>query len=783
MKKVLAIMMTLTVLFSAFSMSAPRAKAQDQPLFKVTIIAPGNANLLRRQWAHIFADSLQQLGIDANVMYLNWTEVFDRVFTPLPENVGESYDDGGFDIQLVGWTPGLIPQPRQIFYASPESFAPLGSNYYLWNNTQSNTLLDTFITSTNATEQWLTLQEWQSLFYNEVPCSQIFYSSTPTAVTPELAGPALSGTVTGAGEGWLYFNVQPNPELLTGKASVVYASSGEIDCLIPPLSSSWFDTIIHACIHDGLVEAAPDLSDLSIPALLTDWTPSENGFKWTWTCRTGVKWHDGADFTADDVVFSLWALMNPSTGSQYVGTYQSVYGDNVKFTYENGSSTTLGTGTRVGNITAVDANTVEAWLPEFALGRPYGFFDPCFLGFANNIIPKHIYEKIAPTDWTDSPFNTGEGIIVVPGTPGMPGLAPETYNGPVGTGPYKWVDFNPVEQLIHLEKFTDYWNRTALEADGLFGVTDYYIKFIAGMTPALTALKNEEVDMLDPQYFSYLSYLLQADFPTVDPAWGKILLQEGTGRQEAGYNNRHPVFGTGVNTPLGQSDPARAAEAAKYVRIAFDYCIQRQLIVDDLLAGYGQPAATTILPTQPYYNSSITPRRYNLWKAKEYLEKAGYTVLLRLRTETSINVGGNDYPVTIVSNTTIEQTVATSNTLHFESSGPTGEKGYINVTFPMVNTTAIKVFVDGVQLTPPQFPTITSNGTHYFIYFEFTLSTHAITIQFAPSAPPPPPVGGKATLINVPINKPELQLPWLLLSTIILAVAASVAYIKYRKKQ
>jgi len=100
--------------------------------------------------------------------------------------------------------------------------------------------------------------------------------------------------------------------------------------------------------------------------------------------------------------------------------------------------------------------------------------------------------------------------------------------------------------------------------------------------------------------------------------------------------------------------------------------------------------------------------------------------------KTSIKVKGNDYPVTIISNTTIEQIVATSNTLHFKSSGPPGETGYINIIFPKVNTTEIRVFIDGgPPLTPPPFPVINSNGTHYFIYFEFTLSTHDITIQFA----------------------------------------------------
>lgn len=99
-------------------------------------------------------------------------------------------------------------------------------------------------------------------------------------------------------------------------------------------------------------------------------------------------------------------------------------------------------------------------------------------------------------------------------------------------------------------------------------------------------------------------------------------------------------------------------------------------------------------------------------------------------TETSVRVTGTDYPVTIVSNTTLSQVIATSCALDFKSSGPSGEKGYINIIFPMVNTTEIKVLVDGQVLVPPPFPVINSNGTHYFIYFEFTLSTHDIEVQF-----------------------------------------------------
>lgn len=616
-KKVL-LMLSLVALLTLTMLPLNEVKAQDEWLFSVTIIAPGNANMLRRQWGQIIANSLIQIGIDARVVYLGWASVYDRVFTPPLENVGKTYDDGGFDIQLIGYTPGTIPNLAQLYYGSPENFAPTGNNYYLWNRTHANYLMDTYLTTTNLTERDLAAQELQSLLFDDLPASTIFYAANPTAINPDLGGPALGPSP--GGDGWLYFNAQPNPEWLTGKTEVVYCSTGEIESLITLLSFAWYDTIINANIFSPLTMAAPDLSTFALPCLLVDWTPYNNDFNWNWTVRTGVQWHDGHVFDADDVVYTLWAAMEPTTGTQKAGTYTTAFGNNVTFTFANGTSWTVGNGTRVGTITALDAEHITISLPELVPGKPYGFIDPYILNLENNVIPKHIFEKIAPADWTDSPFNTGEGTIVVPGTPGMPGLDPETYNGPVGTGPYKWVDFNSVAQLIHLEKFTDYWNASALEADGLFGVTDYYIRFIADKTPALAALKNGEVDMLDP------NYMIHVDIPTIDPAWGKVLVHDGTGIQEVGFNGQHPIFGTGVGTPLGTSEPTRAAEAARYVKIAIDYAIPRQLIIDNLMVGFGKPGAVHWLPTNPYYNASVTARPYNLTAARLYLVKAGYGV-------------------------------------------------------------------------------------------------------------------------------------------------------------
>jgi len=599
----LAAMMTLSL------MPLSIVKAQQQPLFKVTIIAPGNANLVRRQWGQIFANSLQQLGIDAKLLYLNWAPVYDRVLTPLPENVGKTYDQGGYDIQLIGWTPGLKPEPRQVYYGGdPAFFAPDGQNYYLWNNTEANLLLDEFITATDPAVQEQKLQKWQSVYFREMPSSQIMYSSNHAAVTPELGNYA-----------WIFFNVQPSPQWLTGKTSVVYCSTGEIESLLAPLSNSWYDTIIFSQINDGL-EVVNNAGE-NIPALVESFDVSTDGFDWTYNLRSGVKWHDLYDFTADDVLFSLWALMNPAVGSQFVGYYQSVYGNRIKFTWLNGTATWLNstaTPAKLGSITATDPLTVDFTLPELAIGKPYGYISPFLLSFANNIIPKHIFDKLAPATWTDSVFNTGAGGPVT-----VPGITNSTYDGPIGTGPYKWVEFNPTAQLVHLEKFNQFWNASQLEAIGQFGVTDYYIRFIAGKTAAIAALKNEEVDMLDPNYNIQTEVITPGAF---DPSWATILPLEGAGRQEIGYNMRHPIIGTGVGTPLGTATPSRAAEAARYVRQAFDYAIPRQLIIDNLLSGFGEPGATPMLPTQPYFNASVTPRSYDLTEARRLLQLAGYTV-------------------------------------------------------------------------------------------------------------------------------------------------------------
>ena len=52
-----------------------------------------------------------------------------------------------------------------------------------------------------------------------------------------------------------------------------------------------------------------------IPALATSWEPSDAGKTWTFKIQEGVKFHDGSDLTAADVVWTFQRLLDPEVGS------------------------------------------------------------------------------------------------------------------------------------------------------------------------------------------------------------------------------------------------------------------------------------------------------------------------------------------------------------------------------------------------------------------------------------------------------------------------------------
>ena len=56
-----------------------------------------------------------------------------------------------------------------------------------------------------------------------------------------------------------------------------------------------------------------------VPWLAESWEANSEGTVWTFHLRKGVKFHDGSDFDADDVVYTFRRIKDPATGSPGAG--------------------------------------------------------------------------------------------------------------------------------------------------------------------------------------------------------------------------------------------------------------------------------------------------------------------------------------------------------------------------------------------------------------------------------------------------------------------------------
>jgi peptide/nickel transport system substrate-binding protein len=116
----------------------------------------------------------------------------------------------------------------------------------------------------------------------------------------------------------------------------------------------------------------------------------------TWKLKRGVTWHDGQPFTADDVVFNWQYATDPATAAVTSGTYQGVQ-----------------------RLERVDAHTVRVLFE-----RPTPFWPGGFCSVP--IIARHLFAAFSGAKSREAPANLR----------------------PVGTGPYRFVEFRPGDTLV-----------------------------------------------------------------------------------------------------------------------------------------------------------------------------------------------------------------------------------------------------------------------------------------------------------------------------------------------
>jgi peptide/nickel transport system substrate-binding protein len=163
----------------------------------------------------------------------------------------------------------------------------------------------------------------------------------------------------------------------------------------------------HVWLYDGLVRFDEEMNP--IPDLAKSWEISEDGTVYTFKLRQDVTFHDGTPMTADDVLYTAQLTLDENVNSPYRSKFII---DDEPVVWEK-----------------IDDQTVQATLP-----RPFGSFLPK-LSRADEyyfcILPKHIMEQC--TDMESCSINLQ----------------------PIGTGPYKFVEYVPGQRLV-TEAHDDY---------------------------------------------------------------------------------------------------------------------------------------------------------------------------------------------------------------------------------------------------------------------------------------------------------------------------------------
>lgn len=336
-----------------------------------------------------------------------------------------------------------------------------------------------------------------------------------------------------------------------------------------------YESNILSFTHEGLLSQDENLG--FIANLAKEWEFNEDQTEVTFKLEEGVKWHDGEDFTADDVVFTYKTISSPGyveAGGVRVNYVERLLG------YEEFST---GKSQEFQGVVAVDDHTVTF---KFAQPNVMALPDASY-----PIIPEHVFKDIP--------------VAEIPQA-----AASRNPNEVVGTGPFKFTEMVEGEQYV-LSKHADYWKGEPKLDSIVWKIVDQAV--ILGL------LENGEIDFVaDP------NGVQPADFETVDAMEHvEIIEQPDFGYQIMGMMMAHRAKGDTSTDPSKWTENKKLSN--KLVRQAIAYAVDRQGIIDGLLYGRGSVQNSPIA-TQFWAYDAENPNQYAFdpEKAKELLDEAGY---------------------------------------------------------------------------------------------------------------------------------------------------------------
>src|ERR1700754_4288281 len=117
---------------------------------------------------------------------------------------------------------------------------------------------------------------------------------------------------------------QRDPNAKAG-GDIVITYKDDVSTLDPAIGYDWQNWSMIKSLFDGLMDYEPGTTNLK-PDLAESYEISPDGKTFTFKLRSGVKFHNGREMTADDVKYSLDRVTNPKTQSPGAGFFGSIKG-------------------------------------------------------------------------------------------------------------------------------------------------------------------------------------------------------------------------------------------------------------------------------------------------------------------------------------------------------------------------------------------------------------------------------------------------------------------------
>ena len=278
-----------------------------------------------------------------------------------------------------------------------------------------------------------------------------------------------------------------------------------------------------------------------------------------WKLKQGVKWHDGEPFTADDCVFNWEYARNPDTAAVTIGDYRDI-----------------------------TVEKIESHAIRITFAKPTPFWAQAFVSDFGMVIPKHVFEGYLGSKSREAPNN----LI------------------PIGTGPYKFVEFVPGD-LVRGEINPNYYleNRPYFDSIELKGGGD-------AVSAARAVLQTGEFDY---------AWNLQVEDEIL-----RKFEENGKGRVVNEWGVNIEIIALNFSDPWTEVDGERSSPKTQHpifsdraVRDALNLLVDRGSIAKFI---YGRTGAATAnwLNAPEKVTSKTTSWEISIEKANQILDSAGW---------------------------------------------------------------------------------------------------------------------------------------------------------------